>query len=423
MIDLVENCPHLLELDISGCDKVSNVAIQHLFLNCSAIRELKLQICPQITDGAFEPLQLALSPPPSRSLPDIKYEHLRLLDLTQCALLSDEALIMITTYAKRLRNLVLAKCRNITDLGVTDGICRLGRHLHYLHLGHCANLTDHAVSALVRHCPRLRYLDLACCNLLTDVSLSEIASFPKLRRIGLVKCSSLTDEGIYALVDRHIATRTLERVHLSYCINLSISAIRELVLATPQLTHLSLTGVQSFLNREVQQFCRQAPEDFAEHQRQVFCVFSGKGVSNLREWMAMNEDILIPESRQRLSSINSPSHLHALRARYANATGIPIDSYEIVEGRDVDVQREIQAAAGLLGLRIQEQQQQQLLQDTSISPTSHPRQGLAATVGHFLGLGIQRRSQSNNAGSSPARIRPAEDEDENEDEDDEMDGL
>lgn len=49
------------------------------------------------------------------------------------------------------------------------------------------------------------------------------------------------------------------------------------------LTHLSLTGVQAFLRDDLLSFCRDAPPEFNDHQRDVFCVFSGHGVTRLRE--------------------------------------------------------------------------------------------------------------------------------------------
>lgn len=51
----------------------------------------------------------------------------------------------------------------------------------------------------------------------------------------------------------------------------------------PKLTHLSLTGVQAFLREDLLSFCRDAPPEFNDHQRDVFCVFSGHGVARLRD--------------------------------------------------------------------------------------------------------------------------------------------
>jgi F-box and leucine-rich repeat protein GRR1 len=52
--------------------------------------------------------------------------------------------------------------------------------------------------------------------------------------------------------------------------------------------------VQAFLREELLAFCREAPPEFNDHQREVFCVFSGAGVSRLRGFLnssaQQNED-------------------------------------------------------------------------------------------------------------------------------------
>ena len=217
-----------------------------------------------ISDGAF------LNLPPNKT-----YEHLRILDLTSCARLTDHAIEKIIDVAPRLRNLVFAKCRNLTDLAV-NAIAKLGKNLHYLHLGHCGHITDTAVIKLVSSCNRIRYIDLGCCVHLTDLSVTKLAQLPKLRRIGLVKCSNITDDSVYALahaqrprhrvVGEHGAEITsyypgssLERVHLSYCTNLTLKSVVVLLNNCHKLTHLSLTGVQAFLRSDLEAFCREAP--------------------------------------------------------------------------------------------------------------------------------------------------------------------
>lgn len=247
--------------------------------NC--LRELRLANCDLIDDDAF------LSLPAGRH-----FEHLRILDLTSCMRLTDAAVQKIIDVAPRLRNLVLAKCRNITDAAV-HAISKLGKNLHYVHLGHCGNITDEGVKKLVQNCNRIRYIDLGCCVNLTDESVKRLALLPKLKRIGLVKCSSITDESVLALAEAAYRPRvrrdasgvlvggeyyasSLERVHLSYCINLSlkvsieefyssrtttnyVQSIMKLLNSCPRLTHLSLTGVAAFQRDDFQPYCRQAP--------------------------------------------------------------------------------------------------------------------------------------------------------------------
>ena len=63
--------------------------------------------------------------------------------------------------------------------------------------------------------------------------MQQLAMLPKLRRVGLVKCQAITDNSILALAkatsEPRLETRQkpltqslLERVHLSYCINLTL---------------------------------------------------------------------------------------------------------------------------------------------------------------------------------------------------------
>lgn len=51
----------------------------------------------------------------------------------------------------------------------------------------------------------------------------------------------------------------------------------------PRLTHLSLTGIHEFIRRDISEYCREPPPEFNDHQREVFCVFSGEGVHKLRD--------------------------------------------------------------------------------------------------------------------------------------------
>ncbi|KAK0568698.1 SCF ubiquitin ligase complex subunit [Tilletia horrida] len=194
------------------------------------------------------------------------FEQLRVVDLTSCAHLTDTAIEGIIANTPRIRNLVLNKCEGLTDRSVT-AIARLGKNLHLLHLGHVRRITDRGVTTLAR----------------AYQAIFEIAThLPRLRRIGLVKVNNLTDEGIRRLVERHTC---LERIHLSYCENITVDAIFRLLTKLHKLTHLSLTGVTSFRNEELQQFCRQPPENYSEQQRANFCVYSGGGVRELRNYL------------------------------------------------------------------------------------------------------------------------------------------
>ncbi|KAK7426646.1 SCF ubiquitin ligase complex subunit [Neonectria magnoliae] len=290
ILAFAEQCPNILEIDLHQCSWIGNSPVTSLLARGNCLRELRLASCDLIDDEAF----LAL--PQGRH-----FEHLRILDLTSCTRLTDAAVQKIIEAAPRLRNLVLAKCRNITDVAV-HAISKLGKNLHYVHLGHCGQITDDGVKKLVQNCNRIRYIDLGCCTNLTDESVKRLALLPKLKRIGLVKCSSITDDSVFALAEAAYRPRvrrdasgmfvggeyyasSLERVHLSYCINLTLKSIMKLLNSCPRLTHLSLTGVAAFQRDDFQPFCRTAPPEFTQHQRDVFCVFSGTMVPKFRDFL------------------------------------------------------------------------------------------------------------------------------------------
>jgi F-box and leucine-rich repeat protein GRR1 len=284
VIAFARNCRQLLEIDLAECRRLDDDAVTALLSEGMHLRELRLARCMRITDNAFLNLPYGAT-----------YDSLRILDLTDCVELQDAGIARIIDAAPRLRNLVLAKCRQITDRAILS-ITKLGKNLHYIHLGHCARITDAGVLQLVRLCNRIRYIDLACCTNLTDQSVTQLATLPKLKRIGLVKCGNITDASIHALATpRQLGQppsspgsntpSSLERVHLSYCTNLSLDGITALLNNCPRLSHLSLTGVQEFLREDLLVFCRDAPREFNDHQRNVFCVFSGNSVGRLREYL------------------------------------------------------------------------------------------------------------------------------------------
>lgn len=273
---LANNCPNLLEIDVVNCS-ITNDSLIAIFTHCRELRELKVNQCQFINDFGFIKSPLLSSPTPGY------YDQLRILDLTNVVMITDKTVDCITQAAPKIRNLILNKCGNITDQSVYH-ISRLGRYLHYIHLGSCRHISDEAVIHLASKCTRIRYIDLASCHKLGDETVIALATLPKLKRIGLVKCTRITNRAILALTRNARTSVSLERIHLSYCDQLTAQAISNLVMHCKRLTHLSLSFVPAFQHQEFQQFCRPPPKEYnAEYQR-AFCVFSGQNVHTLRNY-------------------------------------------------------------------------------------------------------------------------------------------
>lgn len=175
---LAKACPLLLEIDLNNCVLITDTSIRDLWTYSTHMREMRLSHCVELTDAAF-PSHISqddgTNPFAASSqarhrvvhdddLPPLiiqrSFEHLRMLDLTACALVTDDAISGIISHAPKIRNLILSKCSLLTDRAV-ETICTLGRHLHYLSLGHASKITDRSVRNLARSCTRLRYVDFA----------------------------------------------------------------------------------------------------------------------------------------------------------------------------------------------------------------------------------------------------------------------
>ncbi|CAO3687611.1 unnamed protein product [Rhizopus stolonifer] len=271
-IALALNCSYLTEIDLTNCG-VTDRTLYAIFRHCRELRDLRLNQCDaaesMLTSRAF--INSPLSPN--------CYEQLRSVDFTGIFSVTDQSLSILIEAAPRIRNLTLNKCNNITDEGVIT-ISKLNKSLYHLHLGHCFQITDRSLMIIAVECDRIRYLDFACCINITDASIVHLAeNLPKLRRIGLVKCPNISDVSINALANN---STYIERVHLSYCVNLTVPAIARLLCSCKLVNHLSLTQVPAFLREDYQAFCRTAPLDFNDLQQQTFCVYSGRGVQDIR---------------------------------------------------------------------------------------------------------------------------------------------
>ena len=271
---MAEKCPLLVEVDITGSPNVHDESLIKLFLKLPQLREFRITNNENISDKLFIELGKVIDQLPA----------LRLVDFSSCENITDKTIEKLVSLAPKLRNIFLGKCSRITDNSLYS-LAQLGKNLQTVHFGHCFNITDQGVRVLVQSCPRIQYVDFACCNNLTNRTLYELSDLNKLKRIGLVKCSQMTDEGLLNMISLRGRNDCLERVHLSYCSNLTIYPIYELLMACPRLSHLSLTAVPSFLRPDITAFCRPAPSDFSDNQRQIFCVFSGKGVHKLRHYL------------------------------------------------------------------------------------------------------------------------------------------
>lgn len=401
---LALNCPNLKRMKLNGCSNISDEAMRNLINRCPMLVEFDLTGCANITDDTAYlaytrltqlreyrlSLDSSISDRTILSVPaNLVFDKLRIMDFSGCVLLTDEGIGRLVAIAPKLRNVVLAKCYNITDRGLFY-LSKLGRNLHYIHLGHCNNITNTGISNLVKPCNRIQYIDIACCNQLQDQAIRDIAQLPKLRRVGLVKCQNVTDQGIHAFTYRTGQENTLERIHLSYCTNISLIAVTHLINTCQRLTHLSLTGVPAFMREDLFQFCREPPPEFTQHQQQVFCVFSGQGVRQLRDYLNQiaNENRRAAHHRAMMADYRFPFAEEMAVPNLHPLTNQPLPVIEGVPPQDVIDADQLQRED--LARRVQTTRQVQQLQEHRYWDPEH---GLEPDNGNDMLPGFPTQNQ------------------------------
>ncbi|TEB35822.1 RNI-like protein [Coprinellus micaceus] len=300
---IAKTCSRLVELELCDLPLLTPLAVRDIWSYSRKLRVLRLANCPLLSDKAF-PAPPAAEPPPGiaddekplphrpttwlENLPPLILRHctenLRILDLTACKV-TDDAVDGIVVHAPKIQTLILSGCIMLTDRSL-ESICKLGDHLDVLMLAHVSNITDRAVFQIARSCPQLRCVDVAFCRNLTDMAVFELACLARLRRLSLVRVHKITDLAVCALAEQ---ASQLERLHLSYCDQLSLDSIHLLLRKSRHLQHLTATGVPAFRRQGVHRFSDPPPPTSTQDQQAAFRVFTGDRVAALRHFLDKEE--------------------------------------------------------------------------------------------------------------------------------------
>jgi F-box and leucine-rich repeat protein GRR1 len=78
-------------------------------------------------------------------------------------------------------------------------------------------------------------------------------------------------------------------------------------------------------------FCREAPSEFTQQQREVFCVFSGDGVGQLRDFLNRNSEPFPDETEATMYDDDEELDEDGQVTGLLNATAIN-DEYDVHTG-------------------------------------------------------------------------------------------
>ncbi|KAJ3437319.1 f-box and leucine-rich repeat protein [Anaeramoeba flamelloides] len=234
---------NLRSLNISGCNKVTNVSIEALATNCKSLEVLDLPQSPTITDPTVTLLELSLHNLVRLQLRglDITQEvvqilpescpFLRILILSWCSLLregSNEGWKDAPTF-QHLKTLDLSWSEYTKDF--MKKISARTPNLQILKLFGCREIDDKAIQIFSGNCPFLLTVQLYGCKYISDNSISHLARNCKnLEFLDINECFRVNDVSIDVLIN---GFKSLQSLHCRRCPNITKNALKKLKKAKP----------------------------------------------------------------------------------------------------------------------------------------------------------------------------------------------
>ncbi|KAI4310938.1 hypothetical protein MLD38_035880 [Melastoma candidum] len=149
-------------------------------------------------------------------------EGLQSVDVSYCCFNGDlEAAAIVRGNCGSLREIIMDKSLQLTDIGVAKIAKGCGERLERLSLKWCLQVGDIGVEILSNKCSRMRRLDVSGLKI-TDESLQSIGSLSKLEELSLVGCPFVSDTGLKFLGDGCPLLKVLD---VTRCNNISAAGL------------------------------------------------------------------------------------------------------------------------------------------------------------------------------------------------------
>lgn len=233
--DVVKGIPNLVSLNLSGCYNISDNGLINAFSDKHPLLlELNLSLCKQVSDVALETI--------ADNLPGL--EH---LNIGGCCNITNAGLTHIAWGLRKLKVLHLRSCNLIGDYGIASlaGMnkdeAQGNRALEQVCLQGCQRLTDEALRFISLGFPNLRTINLSFCVSITDSGLKHLAKMPSLRELNLTSCDNISDIGMAYLAEGGSRISSLD---VSFCDKIGDQALVHISQGLFNLKSFSLSTCQ-----------------------------------------------------------------------------------------------------------------------------------------------------------------------------------
>ena len=224
--------PNLKKLSLRGCRGIRfclENAKECVRTSCKNLEFLNIAGCKQMGVEDLAGVLNAMS-------------NLRELNLEDCDHIHDECLQCIASAGLlELRTLNFSFCVSIFDPGL-QAIAGSLPNLTKLQLRSVDNVTSHGISAILHKCSKLKTLDLAHCDWLTDNTIDDIVLGRMGQRPGLrvqkysegslnsleeldLSCAKISDDGV-RLISEHMPG--LKHLKIGQCLMLTDASLRHI---------------------------------------------------------------------------------------------------------------------------------------------------------------------------------------------------
>lgn len=239
IIAITSKCSTLLSLKINGLSKVTVNILKQFFMQavkleyfemCSELRTTashRRSMMPHLSDAVFRAMQsntfselhivgacqvtdAGIVPLTERS------SWLKVLDLSYCSNIADNALFAIAQHSPHLQTLIMTGCVFVSNEGMrvlSQGVCHL----------------------------TLRHLEINGCNRVNDDGLTYIASMSNLEMLGFRSCDLITDIGIVFLTQHCRKLKTLDMMNLDL---VTLDAMKEIAKSCRYITNIHCGGCE-----------------------------------------------------------------------------------------------------------------------------------------------------------------------------------